>query len=457
MDTLFNPRSVAVIGASNSDLNLGKSIVRIMTYLDFTGDVYAVNPRGEDVLDTPGYTSVLEIPGDVELAVIITPAPSVPAILDECGQKGVKFLVLESAGFSEEGPEGQKLQDQVDEITSNYGMRYIGPNCLGVINTENEFCCFYGMRPGMYDSTFKNPGEVSYLIQSGGVGALIIDALQSDVTGVNKVVSIGNKADIDEAAILDYFAEDKGTQVIGMYLENIEHGRALMDAAKATDKPVLIYKIGRTDAGVSAALSHTAGMANNDAVFDAACRQSGILRLNSISELHSMPKIFTTMPLLKGPRIAIFTNSGAFGGISSDLITEAGLEVTIFDEETVSRLENTGRLYNARNPVDLGPSLSMDAFRNIFDTLLESDQVDGILAVPNVWMDMVIDGIEDLVDKCNSYGKPAAIYIPNAVKRILEIRTERGLPVFESLEEAVRALTLSLTHYTYTTSLREDR
>lgn len=446
MDKFFNPSSVVIIGASNSPFNLGASICTILKHLEFEGPVYAVNRRGEDVNSCPGFPSVSDLPSAVDLAVVITPAQAVPGIVGECGEKGIKRLIIESAGFSEEGGGGKLLQEEVSSLARKYGIRFIGPNCLGVMDTHSRFCCFFGFIPGMYDEAFENPGSVSYVIQSGGIGALIMDSFRKDVVSVNKMISIGNKEDIDESDMLEYFNGDN-SEVIGLYIESIKDGRKFLETARKVTKPVLIYKVGKTDAGAKAAMSHTAGMANNDLIFDCACRQAGIIRARSIGELHAIPKIFTSMPLLKGRRIAVFTNSGAFGGITADLLVEAGLEMAELSGETRERLAKTGKLFNASNPVDLGPAISMQTFLDIFEILLSSGEVDGLLPVPNVWQQVVIDAIMELVKMCRHFDKPAAIYIPNAVDRIVDIRKKYSLPVFESPEEAVRALRISYTYY----------
>jgi acetyltransferase len=188
-------------------------------------------------------------------------------------------------------------------------------------------------------------------------------------------------------------------------------------------------------------------MANNDLVFEKACSQAGIIRLKSISEMHSLPKMFTSMPLLKGKRIAVFTNSGAFGGIAADLLVEAGLEMAELSWDTRYKLSRTGQLFNVSNPIDLGPAISMQTFQEIFDILLSSNEVDGLLAVPSLWHPMVIEAIKDLVAKCRKYGKPAAIYTPNSAEKTMNYRSNYNVPLFESPEEAARALEVSHRHY----------
>ncbi len=455
MDTFFDPESVAIIGASNSSFNLGATICQTLReYSSFAGRVYAVNRKGESVHGCEGFVSVTDIPGDVDLAVIITPADVVSFFVKQCGEKGVGHIVIESAGFSEGGERGKALQQEISETAREYGIRIMGPNCLGVLNASNQFCCFYGVLEDNFETFMSEPGTISYIIQSGGVAGVVLESLMKDVVKTNKVISIGNKSDVDEADMIEYLDRDDTTEVIGMYLENIQHGRKFLDAARSAGKPILVFKVGRTDEGALAARSHTAGMANNDAIFEGVCRQAGIIRVNSISELHSLRKIFTNMPPLRGPRIAVFTNSGAFGGITADLLIDAGLEMARLSPETQERLNRTGQIFNVSNPIDLGPALSMQTFLDIFDILLSSDEVDGLLPIPSLWHPMIIDAIGELVKKCHHYRKPAAIYTPNAVYRTISYRNEYQVPLFESPEEAVRALQVSYQHYLY--SLRKD-
>lgn len=447
LDRFFNPASVVVIGASNAPFNLGATICNCLKdYIPFKGSVYAVNRKGEAVHGCPGHTSVLDIPESVDLGIIITPASVVPHFIRECGQKGIQNVVIESAGFNEQGGDGRRLQREIDEAVVQYGIRVLGPNCLGVLDTRSQFCCFYGAYKEILDVIHK-PGGVSYVIQSGGVGVVILESLMDDVEGINKMVSIGNKSDVDEADLIEYFSHDN-TKVIALYLENIVRGEKLMSIARRVMKPILVFKSGRTEEGTAAALSHTAGMANNDTVFESACRQAGIIRLKSINELHSMPKMLTEMPLLRGNRIAAFTNSGAFGSISADLMVEAGLKMPRLAPETRERLRKVGGVFNVNNPVDIGPA-PPQVYLDIFEILLSAGEVDGLLLMSSIWRDFVIDVMKELIKMCKQYDKPAAIYTPNSVGRILSVRREFGLPLFNSMEEAVRALVVSHEQYRY--------
>lgn len=448
MQKFFQPRSVVIVGASNSLFNLGFTIVNVLVDQQFNGKVFSVNSKGEFVMGCPGFKSILEIPEAVDLAIILIAVRHVPGVMEQCGKKGIKNVIIESAGFAENGDSGMALQHELDAVARCYGIRYMGPNCFGVVSARNRFCCFFGGDPRNYDRIFQEPGTLSYVVQSGGIGAFLMESLDSDVASVNKVVSIGNKADVDEADLIDYFQHDE-TEVIGMYLENFRNGRKLIASAKKSKKPIMVFKVGRTAEGSKAAMSHTAGMANDDKIFEYACRQAGIIRLKSIKELHSLPKVFTTMPVLKGKRIAIFTNTGAFGGITADIMIEEGLQMAQLANGTQQRLRKAGQLFNASNPVDLGPGISKQAIVDIFEILLSASEVDGLISMPNIWHESIFEAVIELVKMCRIYQKPAAIHIPNSVERIISVRKHYRLPLFESPEEAVRALSVSYQYYKY--------
>ena len=448
MELFFDPQSVVVIGASNTPFNLGSTICNMLKdYLHYNGNVYAVNSKGEAVNGYPGYSSVLDLPQAPDLAVIIVAARHVPGIIQDCARKGIRRIVIESAGFSEGGEIGEAMQCEIDKVARQNGIRMMGPNCLGTLSTRNKFCCFYGVNPSLVEMNqiFESPGNISYIIQSGGVAVLVMESLYYDLVGVNKVVSIGNKCDVDEADLIDYFQQDE-TEVIGIYLENIADGRKFMNAVRKSRKPVLVYKVGKTKEGALAAMSHTAGMANNDRIFDAACKQAGIIRLQSIDELHSLPKMLTEMPLLKGKRIAAFTNSGAFGGIAADLLVEAGLQMPQLTPRTQERLKKAGQVFNIKNPVDIGPA-PPQTYLDIFEILLAADEVDGLLPLLSVWQPFVIDCLLELLKMCKHYDKPAAIYTPNAIAKSISIRARHRIPIFETTRQAVRALSVSHTQY----------
>lgn len=447
MDNFFNPSTIVVIGASNADFNLGATICKTLKEdIPYSGEVFAVNRGGEDVHGAKGYKSIGDIERAVDLAVILAPAAVVPGFVRDCGQKGIRNIVIESSGFSEQGSDGERLQAEIHEAAGIHQMRIIGPNCLGILDNHKAFCCLYGANQ-LVKKTITKPGTVSYVIQSGGVGGLVVERLMEDLPGVNKMACIGNKSDVDESDFIDYFNTDN-TSVIAMYLENVVRGDKLMNAARRSKKPILVYKTGRSEAGSAAAVSHTAGMANNDAVFDGACRQAGIIRLQSAEELHALPKMFTEMPLLTGKRIAVFTNSGAFGTIGADLLADTDLVMAQFSAETREKLGRLPGVFNAGNPVDIGPALPQ-IYLQIYDILLSDGNVDGLLNIVGMWRDYVADVMSALVELCRRHGKPAALFSFNAMTRVQAARADKSLPLFNTLEEAVRALVVSHQQFSY--------
>jgi acyl-CoA synthetase (NDP forming) len=362
MEKFFNPKSVVLIGASNSPYNLGATIYNALAYLNYPGKIFVVNSKGEPVGKSSGYNSILQIEDEVDLAVIITPSKTVPEIAAECGEKGIRNLIIESSGFAEEGPEGMDLQQQLDQVARKYNIRYMGPNCLGVLNPGSSFCCFFGFTEGNASDIKQAPGKISYIIQSGGVGVLMMDALRSDVDSICKLASVGNSGDIDESDLLQYYDDDKETKVIGLYLENVQRGKKLIQTASRLKKPVLLFKVGKSTEGAAAATSHTAGMLNDDNIFNGMCKQSGIIRLETLNELYSLPKFFTKMPVLKGNNIVAFSNSGGFGCIATDIIKGIGLEFPQLSKSIQRKMKEAGNPINCENPIDIGPTLSKQAY-----------------------------------------------------------------------------------------------
>lgn len=445
MDKFFNPSSVVIFGASNAKFNLGATICKTLREaVKYPGRAYAVNRSGEDVHGAKGCKSLEDISGDLDLAVVITPASVIPGLMRQCGERGIRNVIIESSGFSEKGEEGRKLQDEIDKISSLYSIRVIGPNCLGALDLRRRFCCMYGAEQ-LVPQLVQHPGPVSYILQSGGVAELVSERLMDDGMGINKMVCIGNKSDMDEADFIDYFSNDD-TEIICIYLENVKDGRKLMQSVKRTKKPVLVYKSGKSEAGSAATMSHTAGMAQDDAVFDGACRQAGIIRLQSIEELHSLPKMFAKMPLLSGNRISLFTTSGAFGSVGADLLANTGLVMAEFSEETKSKLSKIPGVFNTNNPVDIGPA-PPEIYLEIYNILLTAGEVDGMLHIGGMWRDFVIDVMHALVKFCWRMNKPAALYAYNSMGKITAARHEKDVPVFYTAEEAVRALEVSYQQY----------
>ncbi|MFJ8764779.1 acetate--CoA ligase family protein [Streptomyces clavifer] len=320
MRRLMEPRSVAVIGASNEQGKIGNSVMRNLIDGGFPGEIYPVNPRADDILGRKAYKSVTDVPGEVDVAVFAIPAKFVASALEEVGRKGIPNAVLIPSGFAETGEQG--LQDEIVAIGERYGVRLLGPNIYGYYSTWQDLC-----------ATFCTPydvrGGVALTSQSGGIGMAILGFARSTKTGVSAIVGLGNKSDIDEDDLLTWFGEDPNTQCIAMHLEDLKDGRAFVEAARATvpKKPVVVLKAGRTSAGARAAGSHTGALAGDDAVYDDILRQAGVIRAPGLRDMLEYARALPVLPTPRGDNVVIITGAGGSGVLLSDAIVDNGLSL----------------------------------------------------------------------------------------------------------------------------------
>jgi acetyltransferase len=381
---ILESKSVAVIGASRDPEKPGAQLLKVLKKVGFQGQVAGVNPQGGEVFETPLYRSLEEVPFPVDLAVLLIPARFIPETLKECARKGVKGVVISAEGFAETGPQGAKYQEEVKSILQSTGMRGFGPNTLGLVNTATGLTTSY-----FAGSRMLRPGCIGFAAQSGiFVGAFLRYLSSFEGFQLSKGLGLGNKVDVNESDALSYLMEDEQTQIIGMYLEDVQDGRRFLEIAKkaVAKKPVLIIKGGRTQEGARASASHTASMAVEDAVFDGAIRQAGVLRLTGVDDFVRALKGFLHMPLPRGERLAFVTYSGAQAIMSIDTTVEQGLRVAHLNESTrekISRVIATDS--KTKNPVDLFPDWMAHGFEKttteILKALLEDDGVDGIIFI----------------------------------------------------------------------------
>ncbi|MFC8257676.1 acetate--CoA ligase family protein [Streptomyces sp. NPDC057291] len=320
MRRLMEPRSVAVIGASNEQGKIGNSVMRNLIDGGFSGEIHPVNPRADDILGRKAYKSVTDVPGEVDVAVFAIPAKFVASALEEVGRKGIPNAVLIPSGFAETGE--QALQDEIVAIGEQYGVRLLGPNIYGYYSTWQDLC-----------ATFCTPydvkGGVALTSQSGGIGMAILGFARSTKTGVSAIVGLGNKSDIDEDDLLTWFGEDPNTNCIAMHLEDLKDGRAFVEAARATvpKKPIVVLKAGRTSAGAKAAGSHTGALAGDDAVYDDILRQAGVIRAPGLNDMLEYARALPVLPTPKGDNVVIITGAGGSGVLLSDAIVDNGLSL----------------------------------------------------------------------------------------------------------------------------------
>jgi len=377
LDLFFRPSSVAVIGASRDPEKLGYAVLANLKDGGFSGALYPVNPKAEEILGLKAYPTVLDIPGPVDLAVIVIPYPLVPEALRQCGEKGVPAAVVISAGFREAGREGLERELELVQIARQYHIRLIGPNCLGVIDTHTPLNATFaaGMPPG---------GPIAFMSQSGALGTAVLDMALAGRIGFSRFVSLGNKADVNEVDLLEAWEDDPGSRVILAYIEGLPDGQKFMEVARRVTrkKPVVAVKSGVTRSGARAVSSHTGSLAGSEAAYHAAFRQAGVIRAESMEHLFDLALAFAYQPLPRGDRIAIVTNAGGPGILATDALEHAGLQLARFRPETVQALmADLPSAASAANPVDvLGDALA-DRYEHALRLVLADPGVDGVLVI----------------------------------------------------------------------------
>lgn len=375
LEAVFAPGSVAVVGASPDPTRLGHRVLRNILDNGYAGRVFPIHPTATSILDLPTYPSVMAVPEPVDLAVIVIPAKGVLAVVDECGRKGVKGLVVISAGFKEIGGEGQKLERQLLDLVRTYDMRMVGPNCLGIIDTITKLnASFAALMP--------DAGQIAFMSQSGAICTAILDWSKTQGIGFSRFVSLGNKADVDEVALLKAWGDDPQNRVILAYLEGITDGTAFIRTAREVTKrtPVIAIKSGTTQAGTRAISSHTGSLAGSEKAYEAAFGQSGVIRADSMEELFDYALAFAYQPPIPGPRIAIVTNAGGPGIIATDAIERSGLQLAEFTRETQEQLRAglppTASVYN---PIDVIGDAAADRYVVALEAALADPNVDAVL------------------------------------------------------------------------------
>ncbi|HHN93309.1 MAG TPA: hypothetical protein ENK17_00940, partial [Anaerolineae bacterium] len=377
LDTFFHPRSVAVIGASRDPEKLGYSVLANLKEGGFTGQLYPVNPKADQILGLTAYPSILDIPAPVDLAVIVIPYPFVPAVLEQCGEKGVPSVVVISAGFREAGREGLERERELIETARKYDLRLIGPNCLGVIDTATPLNATFaaGMPPS---------GPIAFMSQSGALGTAVLDMALAGRIGFSKFVSLGNKADVSEIDLLEAWGDDPDSRVILIYVEGLPDGQRFIRVAREVTrhKPVVAIKSGVTKSGSRAVSSHTGSLAGSEAAYKAAFRQAGVIRATSMEALFDYARAFAYQPLLRGRRIGIVTNAGGPGILATDALEHAGLEIPRLTPETTAALmDYLPGAASAANPVDvLGDALA-DRYEYAIRRVLADPKIDGLIVI----------------------------------------------------------------------------
>ncbi len=441
MEKFFSPRSVAFIGASNSLLKWGGLVFLNLISGGYQGKILPVNPKEETVLGLKAYPTVLDIPDEVDVAVLVIPAKAVPQAITQCVEKGIKAGIVITAGFAELGAEGEALQEEMLARAREGGMVLIGPNCQGIAAPD---CKFYPWLPAFS----PDPGVIGIASQSGGISTELSQDLALFGFGCSKVISVGNCADLSWDNYLDYFRKDPATKVILLYLEGIQSGKEFFRAAKkaALEKPVIVLKGGITEAGGKATASHTASMAGSNRVFDAACKQAGVIRVNTLNDAIVTAAAFVKAPLGRGKRICVLTGGGGQGVLAADAASHKSLELAPLSESTVEKLrEHLPPWWGPNNPVDMVAGLGFGGPKKIIPILLESGDYDGIIYNGIGWIYTMLDPVNaerDLSDpEVIKWVKPLLDEANELSDALLEIIADSDIPVLitaKGTESAIR-------------------
>jgi len=379
LETVLKPRSIAVIGASRRNLTIGNRLFRNLLQNEFTGVVYPVNPNAKVVAAVQTYPSVMDIPGEVDLAIIITPADTVSRLMEECGQKGVRGVIVITAGFAESSPEGKKKQDGIVEIARRYGMRIVGPNCMGIVNTDPEI-----NMNATFSPTFPPIGGIAMGTQSGALGQSILAYARNLNIGLSTFVSIGNRADVSSNDLLQYWEKDPPTRVILLYLESFGNPKKFVRIARGITptKPVIVVKSGRTPAGFRAATSHTGALATGEVASEALFAQTGMVRVDTLEELFEVANLLYHQPVPQGNRVAILTNGGGPGIMTADACADRGLELHTLSDESVSKLKSfLPSRASLSNPVDMTAEASPEDYSRALEILAHDDGIDIVIVI----------------------------------------------------------------------------
>jgi acetyl coenzyme A synthetase (ADP forming)-like protein len=443
LNAIFQPQSVAVIGASTRRGTVGNDIFRNLLVNEFNGSVYPVNPKAKAILGVHAYPSLAEIPGPVEMAVVIVPAVAVLGVVDEAIAKGVKALVVISAGFKEVGPAGAELEKKLRQKVREAGIALIGPNCLGVINTDPEV-----RMNAAFGRKMPAAGNLAFLSQSGALCTSVLDYAEERHMGFSKFISFGNKADVSEIDLLDYLAKDKKTSVIAMYLEDVTNGRQFIETVREifweTGKPMLCLKSGRSPEGAKAVSSHTGSLAGSDSVYDALLIQSGVQRVDTIAELFDYAALYTTQPLPRGNRVAIITNAGGPGIMATDAAVRHGLKLAEPSDETKANLKDKlPASASLRNPVDVIGDARSDRYKAAVRTVLEDPGVDmGVVILTPQSMTDIEETAAVVPEAIKGIDKPVVCAFMGAkdVAPGVAVLRRAGVPNYPFPEDAVKSL-----------------
>lgn len=426
LNAFFNPAGVAVIGASGNPGKLGYTILKNLQDAGFTGALHPINPKAERILGLDCYRSVKDVPGKLDLAVVIIPARMVAQAVRECGERGVRGAIVISGGFSEAGAEGEELQKTLAGVAAEYGVRVIGPNCQGVNNPYGPLCASWPL--------LTTKGRIAVVSQSGTVGAAMMDWFSVEELGVSSFVSLGNRADVDEIDLIEYFEQDPNTQVIAAYIEGIKDPARFQKVLESRKKPLVVLKSGRTPRGRVAAESHTKSLAGSDAIYSSLLKRYGVCRADTIEEFYDFAKAYAYLKPPPGNRILFITTSGGAAILATDAAEQEGIETSPLPKELADSLEGVIPAHAIRsNPLDLTGDANADMFKEVIDRARPYYDTLGV-----IFGDPIVDASKVVTPEADEL----IIFLGGAeVERHERQEMHRkGIPVYPTPERGIRAL-----------------
>lgn len=441
LDKIMRPKAIAVVGASTKPKTIGSEIMQRLRDYKFNGNIYPINPKGGEIEGFQAYTSIAEIPGEVDLAVIVVNAKFVLDTIDQCHAKGIKGLCIITAGFKETGEEGAKAEQEMLAKIREYGMRCVGPNCLGVLNTHPDVSM-----DATFAETLPVRGDIGFVSQSGALGGGILNILKDLNLGFAQFISIGNQADINAETALEYWENDDDVKQILLYMESIQNPANFRKLAQriTKKKPILALKAGRSAAGASAASSHTGSLAGADKAADALLKQCGVIREFSLKNLFANAKAFSNCPIPKGNRVAIITNSGGPGIMATDAVCESGMEIAKISDKTKDELRSfLPSAASVKNPIDMIASAPIEHYKQTLETVLKDPEVDMVAVIYLPFLGLKdIDVAKALMEiKAKNPEKPILGVFMTTSEFFTEISNmDVNMPFYMYAEEAAEAM-----------------
>ena len=450
MEKIFNPKSILVIGVSEHPNNLAQNIVSNLIDFGWIGDFYLFGKKGGVYAGHEIHVDMAALPETIELAVILTPAVSVPDLMRACVKKNIKNIVIESGGFSEFSDAGKALEDEIKALALEHGVKFVGPNGISIVNRHNGLCLpFMRLSPAEI-----LPGGLSVISQSGGLALTYIGLGRKENIGVAKVISMGNKSSLDEVDYLKFLAADAETKVIGLYLESMERGRDFLRVLETCRKPVILHKANTSEQSQVIAKSHTAALAVDDDVVAAACRKCGVFRVHSFEQFMNCAKAFS-IPAMQGENLMVVSRSGGHAVVTADAAAAAGFRLPALSDEFVDKISQQFRaaVIKLTNPLDLGDIFDIDYYITILEMALERDDVDGVLLNHVFQAESEFAATLRLVQKVESlqrlHDKPVTLVLFSSVSAVSALMEEISIPAFSEPRAAIDALAVSLARVRY--------